>query len=408
MKPDKIKKILLFETAVLILLIIGAFLFFNFYYHTESFSVNPDYPIQSTIIGGDKATTTVKITNYDKQWQDYNASILGLDGTSSVSEKKFTLAPRESKILTLSFNGSDTTKGVYVGKLEIKNPIYKKEIPIVLNFREEINAFAVIQKPVPKYEQVYLGDKMGVDIKIFDLVQDTPKEFLVKYSIKNFDNDLLYSSDESIFVDKSYEFSKLFDIDEKSFALNKYYVFTTSISYKNETIYTPYLFLVEKKPSSLFTGNSNLFFIIILGFVIVILVLFFYFIRVREDVLFKLRKQQNNELQRNLKLIIDSQRELKKLHINDEENKLKKLEKLKNTVSARIRKKQKKQQEEIKKLKKSGKKKSDVEKKLNEWKNEGYRMFETGNEIKKVSKKVMDSQIDKWKKQGYDTDSMFR
>ena len=57
---------------------------------------------------------------------------------------------------------------------------------------------------------------------------------------------------------------------------------------------------------------------------------------------------------------------------------------------------------EFKKLKKECKK-TDLKKKIESWKKEGYKMFETEKEIGKISKQGIKKHITEWKKEGYDT-----
>lgn len=385
--------------GIILLLVIGIFLLANS--EKESFSLKPDYPIKLTITSGSQGTNTVKIINKENIGRSYKLNITGLDSIASLSEDNFIIEPKQSKEVILTFKGNENFTGVYLGKLIVENPALKKEIPILILFEKTNNQFAIIQKPILKYSSVYPGGILGLDIKIFDLQPAYIKEITIKYTIKNFDGELIFYSDEKAIIDREYGFSKLFDINN-NYAYGDY-VLLSFIDYKGVELISPYLFDVAKKPRTIIFSNSNLFMAITLIFVVVIVFLFFYFVRTRDALLVQLEKQQNEELKRNIELITKSQNVLKELKfVEGREKKVNGLEIAKKRVYEKIKKKQKKQQQEFKKLKKQGIKKSDLENKFTQWKKEGYDFGDTENEIRNISKGAMNKQLEEWKKRGYD------
>jgi len=69
---------------------------------------------------------------------------------------------------------------------------------------------------------------------------------------------------------------------------------------------------------------------------------------------------------------------------------LQEIESLRKRIIRKIKEKQKKQKKEIENLRK--RKKPDlIKKKMSQWKNQGYKMFETDAEIKKLTGKGINS-----------------
>ncbi len=183
------------------------------------------------------------------------------------------------------------------------------------------------------------------------------------------------------------------------------YVFISYVDYKGTLSFSSYLFSVSNPGKNDFFVNSSVFLIGVVVFVVLILGLVIYFINTRDSLLIQLRKQQEAEIKRNLKCIQISKKAITQSKEKPEKKKVKLevLEKAKKNIIARIKKKQANQKKEIKNLKKTKVKKNILNDKLSKWKNEGYKLYETDDEIKKITHKSVKDHVDEWKRQGYDT-----
>ncbi|MDP7521194.1 MAG: hypothetical protein QF567_03085 [Candidatus Pacearchaeota archaeon] len=394
-----IKKIItIFGIIILIagLIFIGS----KYYLNKESFSVNTIF-LKSNILIGGEALSSIKITNNEEMEQNFEVYFDDFNEFASIKDKKFTLNPGQSKNIEINFRDINNKVEIYAGKLIVETEILIKEIPIIFGVEEEESAFVIIQKTIPKYEDVYPGGKIGVEIKIFNLEDDISHKIKAKYSIRNLNNELILSEEESLVVKENLGISKTIDISKT--IPRGYYIFITTIDYNGAESMAGYLFDVSLEKQEI-DQNFNSFIIVILLFFIGILILFFYFIKAGDDLLKSLQKQQNKELERNLKLIKASRIELEKLKdVSERNKKIKQLDQTKKVIVKKVKHKQEIQRKEMTRLKKQGKK-DQMKLRLDEWRKQGFSMFETEKQLKRISKQDIGKQIDYMKKKGYKTE----
>src|SRR3989338_6710573 len=160
------KKGLIIAGVILIVLAVAIGIYSKFS-QSASFNITPDYPINLNLISGAEARTSIKITNNEEESYDFKIEFTGANEIASLSETEFSLEPKESKEIKIIFNDPQNGSHVYFANLVVTNTNFKKDIPILLTFREPASLFSIIQKPIPKYFDVYPGGKLGVDIDLF-------------------------------------------------------------------------------------------------------------------------------------------------------------------------------------------------------------------------------------------------
>src|SRR3989344_3165034 len=373
--------------VILIVLAIAIGIYFKFS-QPASFKITPDYPINLNLISGAEARTSIKITNNEEESHDFKIEFTGADEIASLSETEFSLEPKESKEIKIIFNDSQNVCHFYFANLMVTNANFKKQIPVLLTFRDSASLFSIIQKPIPKYFDVYPGGKLGVDIGVFGLgAKDYSKEVKASYELLSPEESIFYF-EENLIIGDEYHFSKVFDINpELSYGK---YVLITSIEYNGLKSISSYLFEIKPKQNEFFLEKTNLLILVFFAFVILIVILFIYFIKSRDELLLALRKQQSKELQKNIELITAVQKRVPA--------KKEKLEKAKKKVVAKIKKRQEKQIKELSRLKKKGVKKDKIKTQLETWKKKGYGFPEIKEEI---PEKNINKQIIEWKRKGY-------
>lgn len=412
-KQGKRGRVVALIVGIVLVLLAGFYIFLNYdskvsdevkdflNLNRESFSVNPNYPIRLNIFDGE-SISKIEITNHENLEHNYELSVIGVENFTLLEETSFKLGAKDSKNMNLVFNRTSNVSGIYLGKLVVKNSISKKEVPILLNFEDVNSPFVILQKQIPKYDSIYPGGKLGIDIKVFDLQpQSFTKKLNVQYQIKNFNGETFFSSEEEIVLNKEYGYSKIIDIS-KDYNYGDY-VFIVYFEYKEVKVVSPYLFTIEKKETFSFT-EFNVFILLTLFFIVLIIILFFYFIKSRDDFLIQLKKQQGQELKKNLQMIEYAEKKLQKIkHEKERQIKTEKLKKIKEKIFKVIKAKHQKQVKEIRKRSSEKKpKKLSINQRLEQWKKEGFNLLGTEKEVKKASGKEISKDLDNWKKSGYD------
>lgn len=424
------KKWLIIAGIILIILALAIGIYFKFSQASPSFSVSPDYPIKMNLVPGAEAKTSIKIINDEKETNNFQIKLDGLSEIASLSESEFSLGSKESKEIEITFKDTQNISHIYFANLIVTSDGSKKEktgnffinspgsqikeVPVLLTFEESTHLFTIIQKPMLKYFDIYPGGKLGVDINVFDLgIKDYAKEVKANYEILSPEK-IIFSSEENLVISGEFSFSKIIDIDSELPYGD--YVLVTSLEYNGIKSVSSYLFKVEPKQKQFSFDNISVLILIFFVFVILIIVLFIYFIKSRDELLLQLRKQQSRELTKNIELITaiqkkapEAKKENRKFSLSSfskseaEKQNKEKFEKVKEKIIQRIKKKQEKQIKELTRLRKRKVKKDTLQTQIKKWKNEGYNFPEIKREI---PEKNINKQIAEWKKKGFDIDAL--
>jgi len=390
---------------VLLLVVTGIYIFGanDYLFSEESFDVTPFFFKLGILAGGD-STTNIKITNNEEQVQTFNLYFNDLEGIASLSEEQFSLGAGETKNIVISFKDFLYESKVYVGQLIIEAEKSAKKIPVILNVESEDKYFSILQKPLPNYENIYPGGKLGMEIKLSNLKNYALHNIQVEYLIESTDGKTIFSDWEDVVIEEKLDFSKIIDVP-KNVDYGEY-VLITSVNYQNSKTISTYFFEIEKKKSNISLGNLDFFYIIILIIVLGMFWAFYYFVKSRNklELDIQLSKQQSEEVKRNIDVISSYKKELKKIkNVHERNKKLEKLNEEKKKVIEEIKNKQKKQKKEFARLKKRGKKKEIFEK-IDSWKKQGYKMFELKKEAKHIPKNRIKDEMKEWIKEGYNTE----
>jgi len=401
MKKSKNFKKYLVVAVIIILLVVSVFVVINYLPEKGSFSVNTIL-LKLNIVFGGESMNKIKIKNNEDFEQTFNLDLNNLKSIASVSEDSFVLGPRKSKEISISFKDENNVVKIYTGRLTVQGASSEKNIPIILSVEDPNHVFAITQNKVPKYDSIYPGGKLGVEIKLFNLEDDFLHDINVKYSIESFDGETILSEMEDLVVKESLSLTKIIDIPE-SFSEGDY-VFIVSVDYKETKTASSYLFSVStEEGEELFSKDLRFFVIFVSAFLVGIIILFIYFIKTRDDLLIQLRRQQNTELRKNLSLVKYSKSRLRNLKGVQKKKKLGALKSFKKNLVAKIKKKHKAQKQEISKLKKKGKK-GLINRKLNKWKKQGFSIMHAEKAIKKIAGRKIKHKVRELGKKGYSTE----
>lgn len=325
-----------------------------------------------------------------------NLKVDSLEGVSFVSKDK----------ANIIFNASNLSPGIYVGRIYSDKNI-EDYLPIVFEIDSRDIFFGVNLDVPVDYSEIHSGDKLFALVKLFDLSSAGgtlnglgPTNVHLYYSIRDFSGKEITSQSDNILVDKQAQLSKTFFLANDS--SEGYYVLSVKATYGSSVSGTSYVFRIikanDKKSDTIsllanFNSLSLSLFLIIVFFLILMVILLVFWMRGNDRLMHQLKSMNSHEMSLNRK-IFEEQKHiiLKKKGISKDEVSSKI-----NAAVRRVRERQKKRLEELSDLKKKGKK-DEMERKLNEWKKEGFNVSPIKYKLDGLSRNEMESKLKEWKK----------
>lgn len=342
---------------------------------------------------GEPVSKIIKLTNTGPISRDFKVTET-LDFLS-ISEKKFSLESNETKPLEINFLNY-TPPGVYVGNILVSSGKEELKIPVILEVEtNEVLFDSTLNIPLD-HREVYPGGSMAVENKLFNLANIGLKSVDIDYIIKDFEGKTIFSEKENIAIENQILTTKLISIPES--AKTGDYVLCVTISYSNSFGTSSYFFKIIEEKQEL--GSSKPFdswiFIIILSLVTVFFVMF---ISYRDKVFLEFEKQHRQELIREIEKLDKEKEKIQKLSTGKRKKKLKEFKENKKKRLKAVKIIYRTRVKVLKKLKKQNKT-DEMQKRLEEWKKQGYNMneFLVKTDAKKINLK---EKVKNMKKQGY-------
>lgn len=338
-----------------------------------------------------------------------------------VSESNFVVGSNEKKNVDVFFNTNNLRPGVYVGSLEIIGTTERVSVPIIFEVESAEVLFDVTLDIPPAYVEVAPGSKLIFQVKVFDLlsggVQEGSRTSAVdmKYVVFDSAGKIVSSEEERLIVEERAQATRTIAFPENIGEGN--YIVSTIATFNDSVGVSSQAFSIRGANQSIFSFDfSNLQFIIVLvfvGLVVLICVLIFvYLSRSRDRLILEMKRYNSSELARVRSFLIEQQNLIKRrgavsknfvktnrqkrislskqLHTKDNLHKEvnHKLEKLRKRQNERVR--------EMERLKKKGNT-AFMERKLQEWKSQGYTMTPLEYKMKGLNDEEMKYLLDKWK-----------
>jgi len=404
------KKGLILSVIIVVLVMAGAFLCFNYFDGEDSISGVSGFRVKTlilkqTIKQGESSSFQISIENFNNE-KKFNLYFENLKDLAYAGQSSFVLGAGESKETELFFEDSlDREPNLYVGKFIVEAGDEKKEIPVILGIESQEVLFFPNMDIAPKYKQVSPGESVVAEIKVSNLVDTKDHQAEVVFFVKNLDDESLIYESEMKNIKTEIVFSKTIvlpeDISHGDYVLGVIVKEGDSVSFARD------LFIVSDKEEireSFFGADS--FTLIFSGVVILILLvivaLVIHLVYERDKLFLELSKQQRDEREFYLCKLAD--RKKKKLEsVGGKEKGIveKEFKAIKKNVVKSLSRKYKEKKKILRKLKK-GKRKNAVEGKLKEWKNQGFNVSEL-DKISKMTRNEMKDKMGSWKAKGYDT-----
>ena len=312
-----------------------------------------------------------------------------------IEENEFWLDVNEKKDIELRFDVKDKLPGIYFGLIKFVGELDLKLLPIILEIEsKEVLFDSILSIPV-EYSNVYVEGDLVVETKLFNLENIGAKNVDVEWFIKDFNGKVIFSDEDNLVVESSVSNTKVLKISEDVEKGN--YIFGIIINYGDSVgVSSHYFEVIEKKK-----GLSESYFVWIVFTLLLLIILFILYNSFRKDkYLAELHKQYRSEVRKEVAKVVCEKRRVNALKPSEKVKKLKKISRNYKKKLKKVKAVHKVRVKEIKRLKKK-KKISEVKKKLNEWKKQGYNVDEFLIARGKNKKENLGEKVNKLKKQGY-------
>lgn len=402
--------------VILVFIFLTAAGVFAWYYFSQGETEAAEFEsdtlfLKVAIRKGGEAISNVRITNTGSRPKPFLVGIKEMGNLASIKEDKFSLLPNEQKIIEINFSAKGTFPGVHLGQLEVFSDKESKVIPIILEIQSETVLFDSNINLFPTGAEIFPGQRLSAEIKIFDLASVGLSNVDVSYYIKDFAGATIFSeTEENMIVDNKYTFTKTLSLPPNLADGN--YAFVTIVGYDG-SVGTSSLFFnvggeVQKGGNGELLSEKNTFYIAFGFLFLIFFLLLIYALFSRDRVLRELQNQYRNELKRQGRLAREQERtDYVKLKTPAEKKEYKKeAQKVEKQRLGALKDMQEKRLKKFREIKKDGKKEQ-LKKQLKKWQAEGYNTSALEKKYKlptrKIIKDKLKNKLKKWKAKGYDT-----
>ena len=175
-----------------------------------------DEQISVSLSPGQIESRKFTITNNRNQQMKFEIKNTILDFLI-IQENSFSLAPLESKTISLDFIARENAiPNLYLGKIIVSAGGETKEVLVAVEV-ETGGALLDVQAEIPEgYQKVLPGENVLAEIKMFNLGIKGRADVLIEYEIRNFNDETILTQQESIAIETQTSFMKTFTIPENA------------------------------------------------------------------------------------------------------------------------------------------------------------------------------------------------
>ncbi len=356
--------------------------------------------VKVSVSEGEIVKRTITITS-DVEGE-FVLEVRGIRGVS-VKSNYFILGQQRSKEVEIDFDSVGMAPGVYVGVIRVNGPIDNSDILVIFEVESEPLLLDANLEIPPVYTEIEQGSRLVFQTKIFDLTsaggipeglgQITAE---TEFRVTGLDGSLLISRNEEILVNKQTQVSNTISFPEG--VAPGVYVLSAIVSYGDSVGISSQVFTIYERRSGVtrLTQNSEYFLLAVIGSAVfiffIVLLIFVYLIRDRDKMLIELKNYNAKEIKQVKKILFQQQAILRKRKM-DNVNVRKEVQ----TKIQNLKKKQKNRINELSEMRKRGNL-SEMKKKLEKWKSQGYETSALSYKISGLSKTEMEGILKNWKK----------
>jgi len=221
---------------------------------------------------GETKKETITIKNTGKQKIKISLQTAEIKDLMKISEESFELNAGDSKTIDLDFIArEDTIPDLYIGKLIVKTDRTEKEILIAIEVESQKPLFDVKVEIPERFLYVLPGEEIMANIKLFRVEGKGKVDVKVEYIIKNEQNEIILSEEETRAVETEMSFVKAFRLPSN--IEDGTYIFYVKARYNGEVASSTAQFSVSKLEIP-FLKKENIIIIIIIIMIFVIISLF--------------------------------------------------------------------------------------------------------------------------------------
>lgn len=174
---------------------------------SKDFDVMPK-ELDIFIVSGKQTEKEIRVVNTGKAKLTIDISASGITNFISLNTNQLTLAPAEEKIILLTVKAPES--GVYAGKIIFDSGNLQKEILVLINVRSEKKLFDVSVNVPESKKDIFVGEDLDTFISLIQVGEPVQVDVNIKYVIKDFDGNTLYTGEETMPIYEAKSFIKKF------------------------------------------------------------------------------------------------------------------------------------------------------------------------------------------------------
>jgi len=284
---------ILLVIGIIIILGVASFFYFTPKEQTEDFSLDQLF-IRDVLTSNNFVNNSVVVTNLAVSEQNFKIKVAGIEDFVTLDKNEFNLASKDSQKVNVIFSNKNSKDfGIYSGFIEVSSNNQQKRIPVTIEVQSEDILFGANVDVFPR-GKLYPGDKINLEIKIFDLSNIGEANIELNYFIKDFNGNTLFTEKEisslkaPTTVTKAIELPRDMSVDD--------YLFGAILKYKNSVSTSSSVFKIIERENKLlsFIGDYKYLLVVAVVFIVVLVVLLI--TNKQSKNLEKIMKQQSKEV----------------------------------------------------------------------------------------------------------------
>ena len=381
---------------LIILAIVGFLTFFVFGSFGDSINFDSSVLIKTSMDKSNPQTEEIHIRNGENYDIAYELSTEGLPDIVKFSENSFNLGPNQLKEIELTFqNLGGLDEGVYAGSIVVLSGTRSNKIPFVIELTSKNSLIETVVKIFPGTD-ITEEDRLLLEMIFYDFKGDKPLDVELEYGLMDFESNKIITLEESFNLDYKFSLSRFLELNKKVGEGD--YVLYFIADYGEGISTRTYIININKKEFFTLIGENQVYFLILFFlFLVFFLIFVLYNENYKEEIVRRLKLQYHEELNSQvdyLKLKQKQSQSQLKTHEEREKNK----EYFEDLISKAKLQAATVQRERIKQIDKISvskvdNKKENMEKKLKNWKKEGYKLPSSLKKLMKNSSKVSNDNV---------------
>lgn len=381
---------------LIILAIVGFLTFFVFGSFGDSINFDSSVLIKTSMDKSNPQTEEIHIRNGENYDIAYELSTEGLPDIVKFSENSFDLGPNQLKEIELTFqNLGGLDEGVYAGSIVVLSGTRSNKIPFVIELTSKNSLIETVVKIFPGTD-ITEEDRLLLEMIFYDFKGDKPLDVELEYGLMDFESNKIITLEESFNLDYKFSLSRFLELNKKVGEGD--YVLYFIADYGEGISTRTYIININKKEFFTLIGENQVYFLILFFlFLVFFLIFVLYNENYKEEIVRRLKLQYHEELNSQvdyLKLKQKQSQSQLKTHEEREKNK----EYFEDLISKAKLQAATVQRERIKQIDKISvskvdNKKENMEKKLKNWKKEGYKLPSSLKKLMKNSSKVSNDNV---------------